>query len=82
MRYRAYSGPAGTQAVSHPENERMLFKEFGSLDEAIAWANHVKDSGRVALLIEGDDGTRLDRSEIAMALRRFSSEHNRSAEAG
>ncbi len=46
----------------------MLFKEFGSLDEAIAWANHVKDSGRVALLNEGDDGTRLDRSEIAMAL--------------
>ncbi|MGP0089199.1 MAG: hypothetical protein ACLPKB_04470 [Xanthobacteraceae bacterium] len=60
----------------------MLFKEFGSLDEAIAWANHVKDSGRVALLNEGDDGTRLDRSEIAMALHRFSGEHNRVAKAG
>lgn len=81
MSYRAYSGPAGTQAMSRPEKERMLFKEFGTLDDAIAWANQVKDSARVALLIEGDDGTRLDRNEIAMALRRFSGEPVRQAEA-
>ena len=52
----------------------MLYKEFGTLDEAMAWANHVKDSGRVVLFIEGDDGTRLDRSDIAKELHRFSSE--------
>jgi hypothetical protein len=71
MGYRAYSGPAGSEPMSYLDKERMLFKEFGSLDEAIAWADHVKHSGRVALLIEGDDGTRLDRSDIAKALHRI-----------
>jgi hypothetical protein len=82
MSYRAYSGPAGAQPISAGEKERMLFKELGSLDEAISWANHVKDTGRVVLLIEGDDGTRLDRSDIAKALHRFSSEHVRHGKGG
>jgi len=81
MSYRAYSGPAGSEPMSHQDKQRMLFKEFGTLDEAIAWADHVKHSGRVALLIEGDDGTRLDRGGIAKALHRFSSEHVRQAKA-
>jgi hypothetical protein len=74
MSFRAYSGPPGTDRISPLEKERMLYKEVGSVDEAIAWANHVKDSGRVVLLIEGDDGTRLDRTDIAKSLHRFSSE--------
>jgi hypothetical protein len=77
MSYRAYSGPAGSEPISHLDKERMLFKEFATLDEAIAWANHIKSSGRVALLIEGDDGTHLDRGDIAKALHRFSSENVR-----
>jgi hypothetical protein len=77
MRYRVYSGPAGSERISPLEKERMLFKEFGTLDEAVAWANHVKDGGRVALLIEGDDGTHLERADIAKALHRYSSEHVR-----
>jgi hypothetical protein len=81
MSYRAYSGPAGSEPMSYLDKERMLFKEFGTLDEAIAWADHVKHSGRVALLIEGDDGTRLDRGDIAKALHRFSSGHVRQAKA-
>jgi hypothetical protein len=47
----------------------MLFKEFGSLDEALSWARHLDKNGRAPLLIEGDDGTRLDKRSIIEALR-------------
>ncbi len=69
MRYRVYSGPSGTKTLSPLEKERLLFKEFGSLDDAFAWAQHVGGTGRVALLIEGDDGTHMTKHEIASALR-------------
>ena len=46
----------------------MLFKEF-TLDDALSWARHLEESGRIPLLIEGDDGTRLDRRAIVDALR-------------
>jgi hypothetical protein len=38
------------------------------LDEAMGWARHVNDGGRTALLIEGDDGTHLTKTDIAAAL--------------
>jgi hypothetical protein len=69
MRYRVYSGPSGTQSISPLEKDKLLFKEFGILDEAFAWAEHVGTTGRVALLIEGDDGTHMTKHEIASALR-------------
>ena len=69
MQYRVYSGPRGTAAVSTFEKERMPFKEFDSLDSALGWARILGESGRTALLIEGDDGTRLVKQEIATALR-------------
>jgi hypothetical protein len=47
------------------------------LDEAMGWARHLNDTGRVALLIEGDDGTRLTKQRIATALR-----HSESGAAG
>jgi hypothetical protein len=68
MAYRVYSGPPGTEAVPPLEKERWLYKEFGLLDEALSWARHVNGSGRVTLLIEGDDGTTLRKSEITSAL--------------
>jgi len=68
MSYRVYSGPRGAEAISPLEKDRMLFKEFASLDQAMTWARHVNDGGRTTLLIEGDDGTHLTRSEIAAAL--------------
>lgn len=68
MTYRVYSGPKGTPAFSAIEKSQMLYKEFSALDEALAWAGHVDKSGRVVLMIEGDDGTRLDRREIGAAL--------------
>lgn len=69
MRYRVYSGPRGSEAPSPIEKESLLFKEFPTLDAAFAWARHINASGRVALFIEGDDGTSLDKRAIATALR-------------
>lgn len=69
MRYRVYSGPRGTAEISPLEKEKMLFKEFASIDEALSWSRHVEQEGRTPLLIEGDDGTRMDRRSIADALR-------------
>ncbi len=66
--YRVYSGPPGSEMGSAMEKTKMLYKEVGSLDDALAWARHVKSSGRVALLIESDDGTTLTKQEIAGAL--------------
>lgn len=68
MIYRVYSGPQGAPDVSPLDKAQMLFKQFAALDEALAWAGHLERGGRVALLIDGDDGTRLDRREIAAAL--------------
>jgi hypothetical protein len=69
MSYRVYSGPRGSEAIPPLEKDRHLFKEFSLLDEALNWARHVNNSGRVTLLIEGDDGTRLTKQQIVTALK-------------
>jgi hypothetical protein len=69
MRYRVYSGPKGSGELSPIAKEQMLFKEFNALDQALSWSRHVEQGGRVPLLIEGDDGTCMDRRAIADALR-------------
>lgn len=69
MQYRVYSGPKGSDDVSPLAKEQLLFKEFNTLDDALSWARHLKKDGRVPLLIEGDDGTRMDRRAIVDALR-------------
>jgi hypothetical protein len=69
MTFRVYSGPRGSQSISPLEKDRHLYKEFSLLDEAMSWARHINDSGRVALLIEGDDGTRLTKQQIVTALK-------------
>jgi len=69
MSYRVYSGPRGSEAIPPLEKDRHLYKEFGLLDEAMNWARHVNDSGRVTLLIEGDDGTRLTKGQVVTALK-------------
>jgi hypothetical protein len=68
MSYRVYSGPKGSGEISPLAKEQMLFKELATLDDALSWARHVKQTARVPLLIEGDDGTRLDRHAIGDAL--------------
>lgn len=69
MRYRVYSGPKGSDEISPITKDKMLFKEFASMDQALSWSRHVEEEGRTPLLIEGDDGTRMDRRAIADALR-------------
>ncbi len=69
MTYRVYSSPRGSQSISPLGKNRYLFKEFSTLDEAMGWARHINSSGRVALLIEGDDGTRLTKQQIVTALK-------------
>lgn len=69
MTYRVYSGPRGSEAISPLQKDRQLYKEFATLDEAMSWARHLIKEGRVALLIEGDDGTRLTKQQIATALK-------------
>jgi hypothetical protein len=69
MAFRVYSGPRGSQSISALEKDRNLYKELNSLDEAIGWARHIYNGGRVALLIEGDDGTRLTKQQIVTALK-------------
>ncbi|AXK79731.1 hypothetical protein DW352_03875 [Pseudolabrys taiwanensis] len=68
MTYRVYSGPPGSPNISPIAKSQALFKQFSALDDALAWARHVERSGRVPLLIEGDDGTRMDRRDIGNAL--------------
>jgi hypothetical protein len=68
MRYRVYSGPRGSDPVQPLDKDRQLFKELTSLDDAMSWARHVAAIGHVPLLIEGDDGTRLGREELAREL--------------
>jgi hypothetical protein len=69
MSYRVYSGPRGSAAIAPLDKERMLYKECDSLDAALGWARHLAQGDRVALLMEGDDGTRFGKEEIAAALR-------------
>lgn len=69
MHYRVYSGPKGCDDISPIAKDKMLFKQFVALDDALAWARHVEREGRTPLLIEGDDGTRMDRRAIGDALR-------------
>jgi hypothetical protein len=69
MTYRVYSGPRGSEAILPAEKARHLFKEFANLDEAMSWARHLNKNGRVALLIEGDDGTQLTKLQIAATLK-------------
>jgi hypothetical protein len=79
MTFRVYSGPRGSQSISPLDKDRHLYKEFADLDEAMNWARHINGSGRVALLLEGDDGTRLTKQQITAALKSPTGPHPRAA---
>jgi len=68
MRYRVYVGPPGSETISPLQKDQFLYKEFGSLDDAFGWARHINGSGRVTLLMDGDDGTNLTKREVSAAL--------------
>jgi hypothetical protein len=67
--FRVFTGPPGSEVLSPLEKDRSLYKEYSSLDEALAWAHHASATGHVVLLIEGDDGTVMTKQEISNALR-------------
>lgn len=69
MAYRVYSGPKGSADISPLEKSHMLYKELPVLDDALSWARHLEQTGRAPLLIEGDDGVRMNRRAIIDALR-------------
>ena len=69
MRYRVYSGPKGSGETVALVKENLMFKEFAALDEALSWARHLDGGGRTPLLIEGDDGTHMNKRAIVDALR-------------
>jgi hypothetical protein len=72
--FRVYSGAPGTETIS--PLDKHLFKEFSRIEEAIGFAHHLKEKGHVAVLIEGDDGTRLTRADLASVLHRGQQSHS------
>jgi len=66
--YRAYYGAAGCGALQPLEKYRCPFREFSRLDEALLWAGCVAARGTAVLAIDGDDGTQLSQSEIAVGM--------------
>jgi len=71
MRFRVYGGPQGSAPTQPIDKSRLPFKEFTSLEEALVWTRRVVDAGHVAHLIEGDDGTRLGRDDIVVAMHQL-----------
>jgi hypothetical protein len=63
--YRAYYGPAGSGRIPPVEKDRWPFKQFANLDAALHWARTAVNGGTAVIAIEGDDGTHLERNEIA-----------------
>jgi hypothetical protein len=64
-------GLTKTQADFVAVKPRWMPKVADSLDDALWWAMKVNDAAReIAWEIEGDDGSRLGRQEIAEAVRR------------
>jgi hypothetical protein len=68
MAYRVYSGERGAGAMSPRDKSRMSYTEFEFADDALMWAQRLREHGRVALLVIGDDGTQLGKQEIADAI--------------
>lgn len=68
MPFKVYSGTPGAAFLRSVERHRGLYQEFGLLDEALDWARHLEERGRVPLLIENERGVRLTRPEIDAAI--------------
>jgi hypothetical protein len=68
--YRAYYGTHGCGEPRGLDRDRWAFKEFVDLPEALLWARRVVMRGGAVISIDGDDGTRLSRTDIAACLRR------------
>jgi hypothetical protein len=65
MNHRVFSGPRGLGGDFSPRQATHAVKEFETLDAGLGWARNLADNERVALLIEGHDGTWLGKEEIS-----------------
>jgi hypothetical protein len=68
MTYRGYCSASKSPTPDALKRSRLLSREFQTLDDALGWAHRIKQHGSIAFLIEGDDGTRLSKTDIASAL--------------
>ena len=64
--YTVYFGPRGRGEVHMGE---LYSKRFSSMPEALLWAHRVAAKGRTVVRLEGNDGTNLNRSDLACAFR-------------
>lgn len=69
MLYRVYYGPQGSDRVSPMEKDRWPCKTFSDLDEALVWAAHAAGRGTTVIEVDGDDGTKMSKGEIAVAIQ-------------
>lgn len=69
--YRAYFGTQGCGIPSPLEKERWPSRTFSAIEEALVWAERVAKRGVVVVSIDENDGTRLNRTDIASRLGRF-----------
>ena len=70
MSSRLYLGPATADDLKPSERSGVLSTELRLLAAAIQLSRHPERKDRVALLLEGDDGTRRNRRWIAQATQR------------
>jgi hypothetical protein len=64
--YTVYFGPADTEGLPKAQ---LTSKTFPSLPEALVWAHGISERGRSVIRLEGDDGTDLNRNELACAFK-------------
>ena len=77
--YRAYYGAAGCGPLTPLAKHRWPCREFSRLDDALLWAGRVAARGTAVLAIDGDDGTALNQSEIAVGVLLHKQAHNPTA---
>ena len=76
--YRAYYGAAGCGPLTPLAKHRWPFREFSRLDDALLWAGRAAAKGTAVLAIDGDDGTALNQSEIAVGVLLHKQTHDNS----
>ena len=64
--YTVYFGPLGTGGL---RKAQLSSKRFSSMPEALLWAHSAAAHGRAVIRLEGNDGTDLNRNELACAFR-------------
>ena len=64
--YTVYFAPRGEGGLPKAQ---LSSKRFSSMPEALLWAQGAAAYGRAVIRLEGDDGTDLNRNELACAFR-------------